>query len=227
MNDSRWTGPLVGVLKMLLLKPFVSQEMKMMLAEINKKDLAALNDLIQTGKMKPVIDKTYPFSQLPEAMRYLEEGHARGKVVLTVGDNTEPLAPATRPTASPTSPLLVALVLVGIPLGILIGPIVIAFVLNRRFQRSHPGAKGFRWGYYFSMMSIIAGLILGLFLEAGVTAVIICGILYAVLAWFFAQRQRWAWIVLTILSLNPIAWIINAIYLWKRWAEGPIAAPAT
>jgi len=227
VNDSRWTGPLVGVLKMLLLKPFVSHEMKMMLAEMNKKDLATLNDLIQTGKMKPVIDKTYPFSQLPEAMRYLEEGHARGKVVLTVGDNIEPLAPATKPMASPLSPILVVLVLMGIPLGVLILPIVLAFILNCRFKRRHPEAKGYRWGYYFSIMSIIGGLILGLFLEAGTTAVIICGILYAVLAWFFAQRQRWAWIVLTILSLNPIAWIINAIYLWKRWTENPVAVPAT
>jgi FtsH-binding integral membrane protein len=117
-------------------------------------------------------------------------------------------------------------VVVGIPLGILIVPIILAFVFNRRFQQRNPEAKGFRWGYYFSIMSIIAGLVLGAFLEAGATVVIICGVLYAVLAWFFAQRQRWAWIILTILSLNPIAWIINAIYLWKRWAKGPIAAPA-
>ena len=68
-------------------------------------------------------------------------------------------------------------------------------------------------------MSFIAGLVVGLFLEAGAIGVIICGIIYALLAWFFAQRQHWAWIALTILSFNPIAWIINAIYLWRRWAE--------
>ena len=93
VNDSRWTGPLIGVIKMLMLKPFVTQEMSMMLADMNKKDLTFLADLIQAGKVKPVIDRTYTLSQLPEAIRYLEEGHARGKVVMTVGDNNEDLWP--------------------------------------------------------------------------------------------------------------------------------------
>src|SRR5438105_8398435 len=95
VNDSRWTGPLVSALKMVVLKRFGSQEMSMMLAEMSRKDLQALEDLIQSGKVKPVIDKTYPFNQLPEAMQYLEQGHARGKVVVTVADNIEPLAPTT------------------------------------------------------------------------------------------------------------------------------------
>jgi xanthine/uracil permease len=56
--------------------------------------------------------------------------------------------------------------------------------------------------------------------ESGAGAVIACGLVYAVLAWFFARRHRWAWVALTILSFNPIAWIINAVYLRKRWAEG-------
>ena len=75
--------------------------------------------------------------------------------------------------------------------------------------------------------SIVAGLVIGLFLEAGVIAVIVCGLIYAILAWFFAQRRHWAWITLTILSFNPIAWIINAIYLRKRWAEPPAATATT
>ncbi len=229
VNDSRWTGPLVGVIKMLITKRFTSQELRMMLAEINRKDLTILADLIQAGKMKPVIDKTYPFSQLPEAMRYLEEGHARGKIVLTVGDNIEPLAPGANRAAGPAgtpSPLLIALELIVIPAGVLIVPIIAAFVLNRRFKRGNPDKRGFRWGYYFSIMSIVAGLVLGLLLEAGPTALIVCGLIYALLAWFFAQRRRWAWITLTILSFNPVVWIINAIYLWRRWAEGPVATPA-
>jgi hypothetical protein len=45
-------------------------------------------------------------------------------------------------------------------------------------------------------------------------------------AWFFAQRQDWAWIALTIFGFNPVAWIINSIYLRKRWAEDS-AATAT
>ena len=227
INDGRWTGPLVGVIKMLGLKPFVTQEMSMMLAEMNNKDLTILADLIQSGKVKPVIDRTYPLSQLPEALRYLEEGHARGKVVITVGDNIETLAPMTKPAAGSASspgPALVAFVLIGVPVGVLILPVVFAIALNRCFQRRNPDKRGFRWGYYFSIMSFIHSLVLGVFLECGATAVIVCGLIYALLAWFFAQRRHWAWITLTILSFNPIAWIINAIYLWKRWAEEPVAA---
>jgi len=60
---------------------------------------------------------------------------------------------------------------------------------------------------------------------SGVTIVIVCGLIYAVPAWFFAQRRHWAWITLTIVSFNPVAWIINFIYLWKRWAEDSVATP--
>ena len=76
------------------------------------------------------------------------------------------------------------------------------------------------------MMAFIGGLLLGRFLDFGLTGVIVCGLLYGLLAWFFAQRHHWAWIALTILSFNPIAWIINAIYLWKRWVESPAARSA-
>jgi hypothetical protein len=55
--------------------------------------------------------------------------------------------------------------------------------------------------------------------------VIVCGVIYAALAWFFAQRHHWAWITLTIFSFNPVAWIINFIYLRKRWAEDFAATP--
>jgi NADPH:quinone reductase-like Zn-dependent oxidoreductase len=229
INDGRWTGPLVGVIKALVLKPFVTQEMSMMLAEMNKKDLTILADLIQSGKVKPVIDRTYPLSQVPEALRYLEEGHARGKVVITVGDNNEvsPASPKVAATsASSPGPVFVASVLIGVPLGVLIVPIVVAIALNRRFQRRNPDKRGYRWGYYFSIMSLIHGLVLGVFLECGATAVIVCGVIYALLAWFFAQRQHWAWVALTIFSFNPIAWIINLIYLRKRWTETSVVTPA-
>lgn len=221
VNDGRWTGPLVEVMKMLVLKRFVTQEMSMMLAEMNSKDLTILADLIQTGKVKPVIDRTYTLSQLPEALSYLEEGHARGKVVITVGDNIEPLVTTNRAPGSASSPgpVLVAAVLIGVPVAVLIVPIVVALVLNRRFRQRNPDKRGYRWGYYFSVMSFIHGLGLGAFLESGAIVVIVCGVIYAALAWFFAQRCHWAWVALTILSFNPIAWIINAIYLRKRWAE--------
>jgi NADPH:quinone reductase-like Zn-dependent oxidoreductase len=54
----------------------------MLLAELNKKDLNALGDLMQAGKVTPVIDRSYKLSEIPAAIRYLEEGHARGKVVI-------------------------------------------------------------------------------------------------------------------------------------------------
>ena len=50
----------------------------------NKEDLLFLMQLIEAGKLAPVIDRTYPLAEVPEAIRYLEEGHARGKVVITV-----------------------------------------------------------------------------------------------------------------------------------------------
>ena len=219
-EDQGFIGPLINPLKMLFLKPFVSQEVGSMLAQMNQKDLTILADLIQAGKVTPVIDKTYPFSQLPEAMRYLETGRARGKVVITVGDTNEASAASPKPAASSaTSPVLVALGLIGVPLAALIVPIVAAFVLNRRFRERHPDKRPYRWGYYFCIMAFIGGLLLGRLLDFGLMGILLCGLIYGVLAWFFAQRRPWAWIALTILSFNPIAWIINAIYLWKRWRE--------
>lgn len=60
------------------------KKMCFFIAHINKKDLDLLKDLLATGKVVPVIDRRYPLSEAAEALRYLEEGHARGKVVLTV-----------------------------------------------------------------------------------------------------------------------------------------------
>jgi len=83
-NDNRWVGPFRRVIHTLLISPFVSQKMGMMMAELKKSDLAILGDMMQSGKVKPVIDRTYRLSELPAAIAYLEEGHARGKVVITV-----------------------------------------------------------------------------------------------------------------------------------------------
>src|SRR5437667_827475 len=83
-NDSRWIGPFGRVINTMILSPFVSQKMGMMMADPSQKDLAVLADMIQSGKVKPVIDRTYKLSEVPEAIRYLEQGHARGKVVITV-----------------------------------------------------------------------------------------------------------------------------------------------
>jgi NADPH:quinone reductase-like Zn-dependent oxidoreductase len=57
------------------------------LAKINQKDLVYVKELLEVGKVVPVIDRRYPLSQTAEAIRYVEEGHARGKVVVTVEQN--------------------------------------------------------------------------------------------------------------------------------------------
>jgi NADPH:quinone reductase-like Zn-dependent oxidoreductase len=77
-------GAMAKPVKAMLLSPFVSQKMGMMLADLNHNDLAFLADLIQSGKVKPVIDRTYKLGDLPDAIRYLEQGHARGKVIVSV-----------------------------------------------------------------------------------------------------------------------------------------------
>jgi NADPH:quinone reductase-like Zn-dependent oxidoreductase len=74
--------------KIMLLGAWVSkrgsQKIAPMNANINQKDLGFLKGLIEAGDVKPLIDRRYPFGEIPEAVGYLEEGHARGKVVITV-----------------------------------------------------------------------------------------------------------------------------------------------
>jgi NADPH:quinone reductase-like Zn-dependent oxidoreductase len=68
---------------------FVRQKLVLLLARRNKGDLALMRDLLKAGKVTPVIDRRYQLSEVAEALRYLSEGHARGKVVITLesGDN--------------------------------------------------------------------------------------------------------------------------------------------
>ena len=72
------------MLKALLVSPFGRQKFVSFMAKRNKDDLVVLKELVEAGKITPVIDRRYPLSEVPEAIRYLEEGHARGKVVITV-----------------------------------------------------------------------------------------------------------------------------------------------
>ena len=62
----------------------MSQKLGTFVNKENHEDLLVLGELIEAGKITPLIDKTYPLTEVPEAIRYLEEGHARGKVVITV-----------------------------------------------------------------------------------------------------------------------------------------------
>ena len=81
--EGRWLGPLTRGIKARLLSRFVSQNLVMFLTRRSKEDLIIMRDLIEAGKVTPVIDRRYELSEVPEAIRYLEEGHARGKVVVT------------------------------------------------------------------------------------------------------------------------------------------------
>jgi NADPH:quinone reductase-like Zn-dependent oxidoreductase len=67
-----------------MLSPFVSQRLGTFVAKANGEDLVVLTELIEAGKVTPVVEKAYPLSQVPQAIRHLEEGHARGKVAITV-----------------------------------------------------------------------------------------------------------------------------------------------
>ena len=83
-NDGKWVGPMDRPIKAMVMSPFISQKMGFFMAKQDKSDLKILADLMQAGKVTPVIDRTYPLSQISEAIRYLEQGHARGKVIIAV-----------------------------------------------------------------------------------------------------------------------------------------------
>jgi NADPH:quinone reductase-like Zn-dependent oxidoreductase len=76
-------GKLVGELYAIARSRFIAQKFVTYIASFNQKDMMTLADLIQSGKVKPVIDRTYQLSQVSKALWYLQEGHARGKVVIT------------------------------------------------------------------------------------------------------------------------------------------------
>ena len=65
-----------------MLSPFVEQELVMILAELRQDDLAILGDFMHAGKVTPVIDRRYRLSEVPAAIQYSEEGHARGKIII-------------------------------------------------------------------------------------------------------------------------------------------------
>jgi NADPH:quinone reductase-like Zn-dependent oxidoreductase len=83
-GGGRWLGGTDRQLRAMMLSPFVSQKLGTFVNKENHEDLLVLGELIESGKVTPVIDRTYPLSEVPEAIRYLEGGHARGKVVITV-----------------------------------------------------------------------------------------------------------------------------------------------
>jgi NADPH:quinone reductase-like Zn-dependent oxidoreductase len=85
-SGHRWFGSLGRFGKLLVMSPFVSQLHPFRGAKDPGDRLVVMKELIEAGKVAPVMDRTFPLSQVPEAMRYLESGRAIGKVVITVGD---------------------------------------------------------------------------------------------------------------------------------------------
>jgi NADPH:quinone reductase-like Zn-dependent oxidoreductase len=83
-NEQGFLGAMGNVLKAGLYSRFVKQKMGFMMAQPSTADLTLLAGMVESGKLKTVIDRTYKLEQVPEAVRYVEEGHARGKVVITV-----------------------------------------------------------------------------------------------------------------------------------------------
>jgi NADPH:quinone reductase-like Zn-dependent oxidoreductase len=80
-----WFGGIDRQLRAMMMSAFVHQTLKTFINNENYEDLIVLKELIESGKLAPVIDRTYPLAEAPEAIRYLQQGRVRGKVVLTVG----------------------------------------------------------------------------------------------------------------------------------------------
>ncbi len=83
-SKGNWLGPLMRPIKALMYSPFVGQEFVMLLARLRQQDLKVLGELMKAGKLTPVIDRSYPLSEVPAAIRYSEEGHARGKIIISL-----------------------------------------------------------------------------------------------------------------------------------------------
>jgi NADPH:quinone reductase-like Zn-dependent oxidoreductase len=83
-TGGRWLGGSDRQVRALLLSRFVGQKLGTFVASENHEDMLVLKELIEAGKVTPVVDRSYPLGEVPEAIRYMREGHARGKVVITV-----------------------------------------------------------------------------------------------------------------------------------------------
>ena len=83
-NGGRWLGGSDRQLRAMLLSLFTSQTLTTLICSENTQDLRALTELIESGQVRPVIDRTYPLSQAPQAIQYMRDGHAQGKVVVNL-----------------------------------------------------------------------------------------------------------------------------------------------
>ena len=83
-GGGKWLGGIDRQLRAQLLSPFVRQKLGTWISKEREEDLETLRELLEAGKVTPVVDRTFPLSEVPEAIRYLRDGRARGKVVITV-----------------------------------------------------------------------------------------------------------------------------------------------
>jgi NADPH:quinone reductase-like Zn-dependent oxidoreductase len=83
-TDGRWLGGSDRQIRAILLSPLVSQKLGTFVASENSDDLAVLRELIEAGKVTPAVDRTYPLAEVATAIRHMQDGQARGKLVITV-----------------------------------------------------------------------------------------------------------------------------------------------
>jgi NADPH:quinone reductase-like Zn-dependent oxidoreductase len=83
-GGGRWLGGFLRNLRAPLLSRFIGQRLRMLASKPNQEDLQVLRELIEAGKLRPLVGRTYPLGEVPEAMRALEAGKTRGKIVITV-----------------------------------------------------------------------------------------------------------------------------------------------
>ncbi len=83
-SPGRIIGPVGRIIKAILMSPFIGQTLRPLVAKPSSNDLQFLSELIEAGRVAPVIDRTYPLTEAADAIRYIETGHARGKVVISV-----------------------------------------------------------------------------------------------------------------------------------------------
>ena len=80
----QWVGPLVRIASAVVVSKLSTQRLRPFLASVSRDDLLVLRDLVEAGKLRPVIDRAYPFADIPDAIRYVESGRSHGKVAITI-----------------------------------------------------------------------------------------------------------------------------------------------
>lgn len=83
-GGGKWFGGIDRQLRAMMLSPFLGQALRTFICRENHEDLVVLKELIEAGKLTPVVDRTYPLADVPDAIRYMQAGHARGKVAVSV-----------------------------------------------------------------------------------------------------------------------------------------------